>query len=318
MHSITVSAPGKIYLLGEHAVVYGKPALLATLNLRLKVTVTQLKQSSLQPKIVTSATTDYIEKIIELVKDKYQISKLSNLEITIDSQIPSGFHLGSSAAVAVATIGALIYYLKKIWNPVDINQLAYQAEKYQHGNPSGADNTAVTIGGFVWYRKELEFLKSIWQMPFKISRQLNHFFLINTGKPAETTRQMVNAVKTGFDQQKLKFEQIFLQNEEQTRCIAQAIKNQDEAGFIKALKIGESTLEKIGVVSRKVMPCIREIEKKGGAAKILGGGGKIAGVGFLLGYHQNQDLVNKICSTYGFSTQQITLGGEGVRIETSY
>src|SRR3989344_2528280 len=286
MKKVIVSVPGKVHLVGEHAVVYGKPALLAAINLRLTVTAQE----------GTNDATGYVTQILEIVKKHFHVSSIPKL--TIHSEILSGYHLGSSAAVAVGVIAATSYFLKKIWNPQLFNQLAYEAEKLQHGNPSGGDNTAVTFGGFIWYRKELEFLKSIWQLPIK--NKLIKFFLIDTGKPKETTGEMVAFVKS---QNNL---QAFLNaNEIQTKRLASAIKEGDENTLIDAIRKGERTLEGIGVVSKKAIPIIRAIEKSGGAAKILGGGGRKAGVGYLLCYTKRPPK----------EAIPIVLGEEGIRLE---
>lgn len=283
---ITVSVPGKVHLMGEHAVVYGKPAILAAINRRLTVTVREGKNNA----------TGYVADCIAIVQKHFQTQK--EFHITIDSDIPEGYHLGSSAAVAVAVVAAISYSLKKVWNPVLFNQLAYEAEKLKHGNPSGGDNTTVTMGGLIWYRKELEFLKSIWQLPFK--PKLNKFFLIDTGKPKETTGEMVAYVAKQKNLQKY-----FDENEVQTKRIAVALKENDEQTLIDAIRKGQRTLEAIGVVSDKAKKIIRKIEDDGGAAKILGGGGRADGVGYLLCYshHPPQGSV------------PITLGEEGVKLE---
>lgn len=330
---ITVSAPGKIHLMGEHAVVYGKPALLSAINLRLKVSVEPFSPVSSRPRvkardklrpgsmddnnvtIKSSEPDDYIRSIVDLVQEHFKVKKLPAMNITVDSQIPAGYHLGSSAATAVATVGALIYFLKKTWNPALINQLAYEAEKKQHGNPSGGDNTAVTFGGFLWYRKELEFLKSIWQLPFRPAANLTHFFLIDTGKPKETTGEMVALVKGKRQKAKGNMEQLMNQNEEQTKRITVALKEGNEEELIHAMQVGERTLEGMGVVSNKVVPLIRSIEKAGGAAKILGGGGKAGGVGFLLVFHHEPEKIEKLSKPFGFSIRHIRLGEEGARLE---
>lgn len=284
--------------MGEHAVVYGKPALLAAINLRLRVTV---ESGTNGIEVVSSEPSDYIRHAIEAIRQEYKLTNLPPMKITVTSDIPAGYHLGSSAAVAVGTVGAVIYFLKKVWNPVAINQIAYEVEKKMHGNPSGGDNTTVTMGGLIWYRKELEFLKSVWQLPFKLPDALNHFFFINTGRPKETTREMVTFVSKQKNIQKF-----FDENEKQTKRVAVAIKDGDEQGFIDAIRKGERTLEGMGVVSRKVIPLIREIEKAGGAAKILGGGGRAEGVGFLLCYHHDLEK---------FEALPIRLGEEGIRLE---
>jgi mevalonate kinase len=125
-----------------------------------------------------------------------------------------------------------MYYFKKIWNPIRINELAYEIEKKQHGNPSGGDNTAVTMGGFIWFRKELEFLKSIWQLPFKPHPSVNHFFLINTGRPKETTGEMVAYVRSQFTVHSSQFEKLFNENEKQVKRVTTALKEGDEKGLL--------------------------------------------------------------------------------------
>ncbi|MEK7543614.1 MAG: mevalonate kinase [Patescibacteria group bacterium] len=319
---VTVSVPGKVHLMGEHAVVYGKPALLAAINLRLRVTVESLSLSSPRTRgsrekilIDSSEPSDYIRHVVEVVKREYKLANLPPMKITVVSDIPAGYHLGSSAAVAVGVVGALTYYLKKVWNPAAINQIAYEVEKKMHGNPSGGDNTTVTMGGLIWFRKELEFLKSIWQLPFKIPESLNHFFLINTGKPKETTGEMISLVASGVRRQASRMNRLFDENEIQTRNIAVAIKEGDEKELMDAMTAGQRSLEGMEVVSRKVIPLIRKIEKAGGAAKILGGGGKAEGVGFLLCYTQDPDKISAISKPYGFSIQPIRLGEEGIRLE---
>lgn len=287
---VKVSVPGKVILMGDHAVVHGKPGFIAAINKRLSVEVTEKKGTH----------SEYILHILGIIRNHFHLSKLPDLCITIHSDIPVGYHLGSSAAVAVATVGATMYFLKKVWNPSIINQLAYEADKYIHKTPSGVDNTAITYGGFLWYRKELEFLRSFWQLPLKVPPALNHFSLIDTGRPKENTGEMVAFVKSQKNLQK------FLDaNEIQTKRIAVAIKEADEKTLIDAMQKGEKTLEDIGVVSKKVIPIIRAIEKAGGAAKILGGGGRADGAGYLLCYSHYPPQ----------ESLPITLGEEGVRLE---
>ncbi len=298
---ITVSVPGKIYLMGEHAVVYGRPALLSAINLRLSVSVEPAKSL----KIISTESSDYVRHAAEFVSKEYDLQKPLNVKITVTSDIPAGYHLGSSAAVAVAVVGALTYYLKKVWNPQIANQLAYEIEKKQHGNPSGADNTMVTSGGFLWYRKELEFLRSFWQLPFKMPSTLHHFFLIDTGRPKENTGKMVALVRAEYQKHVSRYKKLFDKNEDQTKRIAVALKEGDEKALISSMRYGQRTLEEMGVVSKKITPLIRKIERAGGAAKILGGGGRTAGVGYLLCYSHPRPG----------GGIPITLGEEGIRLE---
>jgi len=214
-------------------------------------------------------------------------------------------------------VGALSYFLKKIWNPVFINQLAYESEKYIHVRSSGVDPAAVVSGGLIWYRRELDFLRSVWQLPFGIPKELNNFCFIDTGRPIESTGDMVSYVGGRLQKvsEKSKIKKMLDENEKQTKTIAAAIKGKNEKMLIGAFKKGEKTLEELGVVSSKVVPFIRKIEKLGGAAKILGGGGRAEGVGYLLCYHRESKTVKRVAKSEGFTIQHVQLGEEGVRLE---
>lgn len=316
MKKVTVSVPGKVILMGDHAMVHGKPALLSAINLRLSVTVApQVDTEEIGVTIHSTEPIEHAQYAVQYLLDVLKIKKPSPITVTIVSAIPAGLHLGSSAAVAVGLSGAIMYYFTELWNPIRINELAYEIEKKQHGTPSGGDNTAVTMGGFIWYRKELEFLKSIWQLPFKPHASLNHFFLVNTGRSKESTGEMVASVHERVKTYPEKMRKIFDQNELQVKRVTVALKEGDEPVLLDAIRTGERTLEDMGVVSKNVASFIREIEKGGGAAKILGGGGKTDGVGFLLCYHRNPNLVTEAASIYGYKTEQISLGEEGIRLE---
>lgn len=309
---ITVSVPGKIHFMGEHAVVYGKPALLTAINLRMRVSVVA---GGKKTTIVSSEPTEYAAYAARKVIDWYGIQDPQPVTVTIESDVLPGHHLGSSAATAVGVVAAITYFYKKLWNPDVINQIAYEVEKKQHGNPSGGDNTAVTMGGFLWYRKELEFLRSIWQIPLTLSPSLDHFYLINSGRPVETTGEMISLVRNTVQKKPAFMEKVFKQNEVQTKRIAMALKENLERELVDAINIGERTLEDMGVVGRKVIPCLRAIERAGGAVKILGGGGKKDGVGFLLAYHTDEHVLHTVAATHGFPIQKIQLGCEGVKLE---
>lgn len=277
---IKFSAPGKIHLLGEHSVVYGKPAILAAINLRVAISITKginkLPQS-LKP----------VEKII---KDRFQLKTLPPYLIKIDSQIPIGAGLGSSASISAVYIAALLSFLKIKWDLKLINDLAFEAEKVFHGNPSGGDNTTVVHGGLIWFEKGKTFIP--------LFSKIKDFFLIDSGKPIETTKQMIEIAKP-------KIKSILDSQEQLVKKLAIALRTGDEDKLIQIIRAGEENLEKIGVVGRKAKKIIREVEKSGGAAKILGGGGFKEGSGMILCYHgDNQG-------------EEITIGTEGLRRENN-
>ncbi len=310
--SITVSAPGKIYLLGEHAVVYGKPAIIAAINQRVYVTISEENH-----KIVFEGSEDdaFMQTAINIFKKTYHIENLRPFRLKIVSQLAIGYHLGSSAAVAVAVMAALHVFFNKGWNPTRINELAYEVDKTRYP-VSGGDNTASTFGGFIWYRKELEFLKSLWQLPFRISSQLSPFVLIDSGRSIDNTAMMVEKVKLKMKNEKLKVEKILNQQEELTKRVVIALKDGDEKLLIASIRAGEKNLEKLAVVGRKASSIIRAVEQAGGAAKILGGGGVRQGSGMLLAYHHDIKIVIDLAKKKKWELVHIQMGEEGLRKET--
>jgi len=305
---IAVSAPGKIHLLGEHTVVYGKPALLTTVNLRITITIKPTKARQ---------ETEEIQKVIEpIVKKHLKIKSIPSYQLTISSELPIGAGLGSSAAVSSAYIATLLSFLKINWDLNLINELTYQAEKVFHGNPSGGDNSTVVFGGLVWFRKESPDLKIIQQVPFTIPIKLaKNFVLINTGKPEETTKQMVELVSSKFKVQSSKFQKIFDSQEQLVKELLPAIQSSDEKQLIQIIRAGEKNLEAIGVVSPFVKTIIRKIEAIGGAAKICGAGGKTKATGILLAYHPQKTVIEKIAKAENLPYFSTNLGVEGVKIE---
>ena len=326
MKKVIVSAPGKLHLSGEHAVVHGKPALVVTTNKRLYVTLENQK-SKISAKggsafgrkdqndiLKIKNERNYLASIINLLETKYD-TQLRDLSLEITSDIPVGAGMGSSAALVVATIGALIIYLGKPWNPQEINELAFQAEKFQHGNTSGSDPTVITHGGLLWYRKELEFLKTFWLLPFKIPKSFTPFVLVDTGRTESTKDLVVGVVGKKKTQNPGAFELLIAKIEQVTRTITQAIHDEKEVDFRKLVTINERLLEQLGVVSNSTQKFIRDIENSGGAAKISGAGGVKTGSGIVLAVHDDSQKLITLAKKYKYPSFQVALGGEGVRRE---
>jgi mevalonate kinase len=333
--SITVSAPGKIHLMGEHAVVYGKPALLAAINKRCFVEVTKRDDKQIvlivntipdfvtisEEEILTKNKTisqlyDYVMLILQQTLRFYKKSFLSGFSLVITNQIPEGRGFGSSAAIAVAVAGAITMFFKEDFDKEKINKIALLSEQFVHDTPSGGDNSASVFGGFVWFRKETDDLKLIQQLQLTLSEEMEqHFLLLDTGRPSETTGEMVGLARKFVDKNSQKVNKIFAAQEALTKELLIALQRNSDAA-LEIIKKGEKNLETLGVVSPSVKKIIRDIEKKGGAAKICGAGGKKKGSGMLLVYHPEQQQLKKILESKKIPFYAIMLGSEGVRIES--
>lgn len=321
MHIIRASAPGKIHFLGEHAVVYGKPAVLAAVNLRCYVeltprTDTQIKILSQNFNKTKKYSSDNISLIVKDVFLYYKEEPKTGFNLSLKSEIPIGAGLGSSAAMAVATAAAVSAFLKKPFDKTVINEIAFHAEQRAHGNPSGGDNSAVCFGGLVWFRKETTDFKIIQPLPFILPETVaKNFLIIDTGKPEEATGEMVAHVKTFYEKNPETVERFLNSQEYLTRKLVSAMKDQKKTEMIQIIKEGEKNLESIDVVSVFAQSIIRDIEKIGGAGKICGGGGIKKSVGVILAYHTDvkklKIIMEKCCLPY-FQTE---LGMEGVKVE---
>jgi mevalonate kinase len=131
----TWSAPGKVFLFGEHAVVYGKPGIAMAIKPRVFVTVRDTKRAA-------RAKSPYIDGCFEAM----------NVigSVYINSQIPSSSGLGSSAAVTVATLSAINDEFKLNKTREDIADMAFEIEKkVQKGRASPTDTTVSTYGGII-------------------------------------------------------------------------------------------------------------------------------------------------------------------------
>lgn len=131
----TWSAPGKVFLFGEHAVVFGKPGIAMAIKPRVYVTVRNTKRAA-------RAKSPYIDSCFE------QMGVVGS--VYINSQIPSSSGLGSSAAVTVATLSAINDEFSLRKTREDIANMAFEIEKaVQKGRASPTDTTVATYGGIV-------------------------------------------------------------------------------------------------------------------------------------------------------------------------
>jgi len=131
----TWSAPGKVFLFGEHAVVYGKPGIAMAIKPRVFVTVRKSRTAH-------HAKSPYIDNCFEEMGVRGSVY--------VNSQLASSSGLGSSAAVTVATLAAINDEFGKKYRLEDIADMAFAIEKkVQKGRASPTDTTVSTFGGLV-------------------------------------------------------------------------------------------------------------------------------------------------------------------------
>lgn len=356
INKIKVSVPAKIHLLGEHTVVYGKPAILAAISLTCDFVVSTRPDSKIVissdnyfKEIITSCSDvinrtkkfrtlwqnfnknndiyilksiiktpeDYVKACIGETLLYLNVQKVSGFNLLINSRIPVGSGLGSSAVIGAGITGALTKYLKKNFKKDIINDITFNCEKFRHGFPSGSDSATIIFGGLVWFRKELPDLRIIKSLSFTLTDKLSSsFLLIDTGKPVESTGEMVSSVRSLYNNDPTGIQKILDSQEKLVKNLYLSFKKADFDSTKDIIKQGEKNLEKLGVVSPVVGKLIRDIESDGGAAKICGGGGKTRGTGIVLALHKDKNNLIKIAEKYKYKYFNTKLGVTGIRFQS--
>lgn len=145
---VTAFAPGKCILFGEHAVVYGQPAVAVSIDAGVEVTINESSKWSLEGMPFEPSRHPHISHIIN---DIFQYSG-SPLEIDVKSGLFSAAGLGSSAALS-NSMGAALHHLTKPEEPLNLISLArigHSAEaNAQKGRASPTDTATSALGGCV-------------------------------------------------------------------------------------------------------------------------------------------------------------------------
>lgn len=269
------SAPGKIILFGEHAVVYGRPALAVPVNqVRAEVEVSDSSRAGiwidapavkLHAELNTLPSDHPIAAVIHNFLFLSRLSRFPDLEIKISSTIPVASGLGSGAAVTIALTRALASHLNYAMTDEELNAFAYEIEKLHHGTPSGIDNTVVT------YARPVYFVKG---QPLEIFKAGKPFTIViaDTGVSAPT-KESVGDVRRLWIDDRSRWETVFDKIGEISFTARRAIEAGRPELLGELMDENHSLLQKL-TVSLPELDQLVEAARKAGAlgAKLSGGG----------------------------------------------
>lgn len=300
---ITYSAPGKVILFGEHAVVYGYPAIVSAIDLRIRCIV----KDSNQEKIMLVIKEKCIDKQIKedndvtffldfengsfvLEKGKQhpdldptfsfivnEIFKKTKLDyyplIKYESEIPIAAGLGSSAARSVATIASLFEYIGEQVSQREICDLAFKAEKIVHGNPSGVDNTISTYGGIHFYENK-EFI------PIGLQEFPGHIVIANS-MIHRNTKEYVEKVGSLIKKEPEKYKDVLEKIGKITIEAKTSLIDTDIDRVGELMNLNHAFLEELGVGHPLLSKLVKILNQNGSLGSKLtgaGGGGCVIGV----------------------------------------
>jgi hydroxymethylglutaryl-CoA reductase len=265
------TAPGKVILLGEHAVVYGRTALAAAVDRHVVVTVTPRPgqaQLVADPAIVRAGPTDPSEKLAAALERAAAVLglPLEGFEVSVHSDLPVAVGLGSSAAFSVALIRALGHFFGHRLDAPTVCGHAFELEKLFHGFPSGIDNTVATYGGAIAFKRNASVRPLVLGRPMPL--------VIAIGRTPRETQKTVTALRQRWEADPARYESWF---DEIDDLVTEA-EGLVAAGALDGLGIlmnrNQNLLERLGVSTEELDRMVALARAHGACgAKLTGGGG---------------------------------------------
>jgi mevalonate kinase len=270
---VKATAPGKVILFGEHAVVYDRPALAVPVTqVHVDVEVLDSPRAGIfihAPGIDLHAELNSLPPdhpiaavILKVLPPSFQ----KGAEISITSTIPVASGLGSGAAVSVALIRALSSFVNRPLSDDEVNLLAYEIEKLHHGTPSGIDNSVIT------YNQPVYFIKG---QPIETFKAEKPFTIVigDTGIPAPT-KESVGAVRRLWLRDSVNLETIFDEIGQLSLIARRSIEHGKPELLGELMDQNHALLQSLTVSSPELDGLVEAARKAGALGAKLSGGGR--------------------------------------------
>jgi mevalonate kinase len=373
------SAPGKLILMGEHAAVYGHPALVAATGLRLTAQFSVAEAPGVEldfpalgrrlqlswqdileharrsreaweryaadprPELfaqVCDGDPLHLPKVaLGEAADSLGDSSPPPLYLAVQSDLPIGSGLGSSAATAVTLVAGYLAWRGRTGSPLShswerwnekatggegtgatLEALVNDVERRQHGTPSGIDAATVLRGGILWARRQKSGGVDLSPLsPAALaSPVLARLRVWDTGRPPESTGAVVAWVRERRAGDPRHWDGVLARLGEASAALRRELESdrEDPPVLRELLCAAEAGLEELGVVPAPVRELVRRIEAEGGAAKVSGAGSLAGpGAGVLLVYHPEPEHAAAWRFLSELPSYPMRLGGPGLRLE---
>ncbi len=316
MPAISSSAPGKVILCGEHAVVYGMPAIaLPVFQVSTTTKIFAKPQSSdgevhviapaisLDTILVTLEDQDPLKIAARLVMQEFHLDHIPACEIHIQTTLPIAAGLGSSASTAVSFTRALSTFLGHPLPDNTINRIAYEVEKHHHGSPSGIDNSVIAYETPVYYQKD---------RPIETLKIASPFTLVIADSGIKSsTAQAVAGVRHRWEQNRQQYEDWFYEIGQISIDVREYLEN----GMIE--KVGPHLthnhvlLQKIGVSNSELDNLVEAALTAGALGAKLSGGGLGGNMIALVSNEQTSTVVDALISHGAIHTITTTIPASG-------
>jgi len=279
MPSFTATAPGKIILFGEHAVVYGQPAIaVPVLHVSARATITPdihglagnvyIDAPDIGVNIALDELPpgDPIGEAINRVLSELGLTRIPACTLKISSTIPIASGMGSGAAVSVAIIRALAGFLGQPLPSETVSGIAFEVEKIHHGTPSGIDNTVVT------YARPVYFVKQETIETFHIAKSFT--IVIGDTGIRSPTKETVGDVRVAWQAEPRHYNQLFAEVGDITQTARQAIEDGHPEHLGPLMDENHVLLQEMGVSSLELDRLVAAAKQAGASGAKLSGSGR--------------------------------------------
>ncbi|RJR15732.1 mevalonate kinase [Candidatus Microgenomates bacterium] len=306
MKKVLVSAPGKLLLFSDHAVVYGKPCIVTAINQRLTVTISENNEGTTHFETGNNGTR-FVEAALIVGSKQLAVSR-KGFTITTISEFSGKYGFGSSAAVTVATVKALSDFNNKSLTNDEFFSLSFAAVRKIQPKASGFDVAASVFGGTLWYEKE--------KPPQALAVDWKDVALVvgYSGVKADTPT-MVEQVAGLQAQNPQKFAKLLTAMEKLVEQAKQAlvVKDWQRVGIL--MNYNQEYLRDLGVSTEKLEALISAAKHAGAfGAKLSGAGGGDSMIALVS--NDKKEIVEKAITEAGGEVVSITPDEEGVRLES--
>jgi len=269
---------GKIILLGEHSVVYGRHAIAAPIGLTIQAEVSR-REAGLELVIArwdTDAAYDPIGAELALQVATLIVEKLGlfgvGMRVDVFPHLPRASGLGASAALAVAIIRAVAGRFDVELTEEQVSNLAFECEQIVHGTPSGIDNTVATFGRPILYRRAGEGVAASEIRDVVSPRPIP--VVIGLTGVRSLTSHTVGLVRAARERHPARYEAIFSQIDELVLAGADALRRGDAAELGELMNMNHGLLGALQVSSPELEALVGVARRAGAlGAKLTGGGG---------------------------------------------
>lgn len=270
------SAPGKVILFGEHAVVYGRPAIAAPVT---QVKATAVVRPALAGSGLTLIASDLKQQItLATAPGDEPLAAAARLTLAhlrahepdatliIRSTIPIASGLGSGAAVSTALVRALAGFLGHKLPPAEVSRLVFEVEKIHHGTPSGIDNTVVAYGKPIYFVREQPIERLKIGCPFTL-------LIGDSGVPSPTGK-IVARVRRAWQREPAHYDALFDRIGDIADEARQALEDGDIEALGSLMDENHELLSELGVSSSRLDDLVNASRLAGALGAKLSGAGQ--------------------------------------------